>query len=107
VLQNLLSNAAKYRSSEPLRLHVGVDLDSHPGFARVYVADNGMGVAEGFESAVVQPFRRLHTEAEIPGTGMGLAICKKIVERQGGNIWVSRNAPQGAVFSFTVPMSEP
>jgi signal transduction histidine kinase len=107
VLQNLLSNAVKYRSREPLRLHVGVDLSSHPGFARIYVADNGMGVPEGYETAIFQPFRRLHTEGEIPGTGMGLAICKKIVERQGGSIWVTRNEPHGAVFSFTVPLSEP
>jgi signal transduction histidine kinase len=105
VLQNLLSNAAKYRAHEPLRVHVGVDATSHPGFLRFYVADNGMGVPEGFETAIFQPFRRLHTDTEIPGSGMGLAICKKIVERQGGNIWVTKNEPHGALFSFTVPAS--
>ena len=106
VLQNLLSNAAKYRADEPLRVHVGADGASHPGFVRFYVADNGVGVPAGFESAIFQPFRRLHSEGEIPGSGMGLAICKKIVERQGGNIWVTKNEPRGAVFSFTVPVSE-
>jgi signal transduction histidine kinase len=104
VLQNLLSNAAKYRAQEPLRLHIGVDATSHPGFLRFYVADNGVGIPEGFETAIFQPFRRLHTEGEIPGSGMGLAICKKIVERQGGNIWVTKNEPRGAQFSFTVPV---
>jgi chemotaxis family two-component system sensor kinase Cph1 len=106
VLQNLLSNAAKYRSDQPLHVHVGIDHSSHPGFVRIYVADNGVGVPEGFEAQIFQPFRRLHTDSEIPGSGMGLAICKKLVERRGGHIWVSAQKPRGSVFSFTIPTGE-
>ncbi len=97
---NLIGNALKYRSAAPphVRVWVGSDGDEFT----FSVADNGIGIAPEFQSGIFEPFKRLHNR-EIPGTGIGLAICQRIVERYGGRIWVESDAGMGATFRFTLP----
>jgi PAS domain S-box-containing protein len=102
LLQNLITNAIKYQPSgnQPV-IHIGV-ADQELQWC-ISVKDNGIGIDERFTNTVFQPFRRLHSWNEIPGTGIGLAVCKKIVENHGGAIWVESEPGQGSVFYFTVP----
>jgi light-regulated signal transduction histidine kinase (bacteriophytochrome) len=101
LLQNLLANALKFRGSEPPRVHVTArKQDSEWQFG---VRDNGIGIDPRHASTVFQIFKRLHTSDRYPGTGIGLAVCKRIVERHGGRIWVERNPDQGSTFYFTLP----
>lgn len=101
LFQNLLSNAVKYRRAEGAWIRI----TAHPlPEAWLFsVADNGMGIAKEHQSAVFEPFRRLHARGKIPGTGMGLAICKRIVEEGGGRLWVESEPGRGSIFRFTVP----
>ncbi|MDP9054731.1 MAG: ATP-binding protein [Acidobacteriota bacterium] len=100
LFQNLIGNAIKYRGTAPPRIHVSVELDDTEW--RFAVADNGMGVAPEYYLSIFGVFTRLHGSA-IPGTGMGLAICKRVVERSGGRIWVESTPGQGTTFYFTLP----
>lgn len=103
LFQNLISNAAKYRSQEPPRIHVSVEAKHNE---RVFsVRDNGIGIDSKHAQSIFEIFRRLHTKEEYPGTGIGLAICKKIVERHGGHIWVQSQPGKGSIFYFTVPIT--
>ena len=103
LVQNLLSNSIKYHSDQPPQIHIGVE--SLPNAWRFSVRDNGIGIKpENFERIFVV-FQRLHTRRTYPGTGIGLALCKKIVERHGGKIWVESQFGQGSTFYFTLPKS--
>jgi two-component system CheB/CheR fusion protein len=100
LFQNLISNSIKYRGKETPRVHVSAERDGE-GW-RFAVRDNGIGIDPQDAERVFGMFKRLHG-SDIPGTGIGLAICKKVVERQGGRIWVESEGGRGATFKFTIP----
>jgi PAS domain S-box-containing protein len=100
LLQNLISNALKYRGDQPPQVHVFSERQL--GFWRISVRDNGIGIAPDYHQQIFGVFKRLHGKA-IPGTGIGLAICQRIVDRHGGQIWVESEAGHGATFHFTLP----
>ena len=102
VFQNLIGNAIKFRGSEPPLIRVSAELT---GKEWVFsVADNGIGIAPEHAENVFVIFRRLHTRAEYPGSGIGLSICKKIIEQHGGRIWVESEPGRGSIFQFTLPI---
>jgi light-regulated signal transduction histidine kinase (bacteriophytochrome) len=99
LFQNLISNSIKYRGDGAPRIHVSAERD---GASWVFaVRDNGIGIDPQDADRVFGMFKRLHGR-EIPGTGIGLALCRKIVERQGGRIWVESKPGEGATFKFTL-----
>jgi signal transduction histidine kinase len=104
LFQNLISNSIKYRSEETPRIHVSAERDAEGWLFAV--RDNGIGIDPEDAGRVFGMFKRLHG-SEIPGTGIGLALCKKIVERQGGRIWVESEKGRGATFKFTIPPRRP
>jgi len=101
VLQNLLSNALKFTDTMPVRIHVGAE--DRGDEWRISVHDEGIGLDPGAVDRVFVMFQRLHTEKEYPGSGIGLAICKRIVERHDGRIWVESEPGRGSTFFFTIP----
>jgi light-regulated signal transduction histidine kinase (bacteriophytochrome) len=100
VFQNLLANAIQYRGDEPPRIHISAQ-DCGAEWL-LGVKDNGIGIDPRYAQYVFGVFKRLHGK-ERPGTGIGLAICQRIVERHGGRIWVESEPGQGATFFFTLP----
>ncbi len=102
LLQNLISNAIKYRKREETpRIHVSVD---RQGAGWVFgVRDNGIGIEPQFQKRIFVIFQRLHTREEYPGTGIGLALCRKTVEQHRGRIWVESEPGRGATFFFSLP----
>lgn len=101
LVQNLIGNAIKFHGDQPPQIHIGVQ--ALPDAWQFAVRDNGIGIKpENFERIFIV-FQRLHTRRAYPGTGIGLALCKKIVERHGGNIWVESEIRQGSTFYFTLP----
>ncbi|HEY6279359.1 MAG TPA: ATP-binding protein [Streptosporangiaceae bacterium] len=102
VFQNLLSNALKFRSDQPP--HVAVSARRDGGFWLFTFADNGIGIEPEYAERVFAIFQRLHDRASYPGTGIGLAMCRKIIEYHGGKIWLDTTAPAGARFCFTLPV---
>jgi PAS domain S-box-containing protein len=101
VFQNLIGNAMKFRSSEVPQISISA---SDLGRAwRFSVKDNGIGIQAQYAEKVFVIFQRLHTRLEYPGTGIGLAICKRIVERHGGSIWFESEQGRGSTFHFTIP----
>jgi len=100
IFQNLIGNAIKFRGAEPPRIHVGAQTtDTVCVFT---VKDNGIGLDTQYAERIFMMFQRLHNKTEYPGTGIGLAIVKKIVERHGGRIWVESEPGKGAQFGFTI-----
>lgn len=101
VFINLLSNAIKFRGAEALRVHVGVETRSD---AWVFTfRDNGIGIDPRYSAQIFEMFERLHSQAQYPGTGIGLAVCRKVVEGHRGRIWVDSEKGRGATFIFTLP----
>lgn len=100
VFQNLIGNAMKFRGAEVPRIHISAVAD--PGGWKISVRDNGIGIAPEHRDRLFVIFQRLHTKAEYPGTGIGLAICKKIAERHGGRIWFEPAPGGGTTFLFTI-----
>jgi light-regulated signal transduction histidine kinase (bacteriophytochrome) len=100
LLQNFVTNALKYRSREAPQIHISAE---RQGAAWLFtVRDNGMGIAPEHHERIFRVFKRLHGR-EIPGTGIGLAVCERIVTHYGGRIWVESEAGHGATFYFTLP----
>ena len=105
LFQNLVANAVKFRGDAPPEVHVSATRE--PEGWHFVVQDNGIGIEPKYAERVFVIFQRLHTQAAYAGTGIGLAICKKIVERHGGRIWVESEPGQGAAFHFTLPDAPP
>jgi light-regulated signal transduction histidine kinase (bacteriophytochrome) len=104
VFQNLIGNAIKYRSAAPPRVEVSATrVDGQWRFA---IRDNGIGIEQRYFDRIFALFQRLHTRSEYPGTGIGLALCQKIVQRHRGRIWVESALGHGATFYFTLPADE-
>ena len=101
LFQNLIGNAIKFRSERSPEIHVGARKEE--GRWVFWVRDNSIGIEPQYAGRIFQIFQRLHTRKQYPGTGIGLAICKKIVERHGGEIWVESQLGQGSTFYFSIP----
>jgi len=111
LFQNVISNAIKFHGHQPPQIHISVDRKKDPRVAAepapegwlFSVRDNGIGIEPQYFDRIFVIFQRLHSREQYPGTGIGLAICKKIVERHGGQIWVESEPGKGATFHFTIP----
>lgn len=101
LFQNLVGNAVKFRGDKPPEVRVKARRQG--SFWRISVQDNGIGIDPRFQDRIFDMFQRLHGKEKYPGTGIGLAICKRIVERHGGRIWVDSVPGQGTTFNFTLP----
>ena len=104
LFQNLMGNALKFRGQSVPRIHVSAA--ERDGAWQLSVADNGIGIEPQYFERIFMLFQRLHTMGEYPGTGIGLAICKKVAERHGGRIWVTSAPGEGSQFHFTLPKKE-
>jgi light-regulated signal transduction histidine kinase (bacteriophytochrome) len=101
LFQNLIANAIKFRGGQAPR--IAIRAEPKDGFWRFAVQDNGIGIAPEYFDQIFVMFQRLNSRSTYSGNGIGLAICKKIVERHGGRIWVESAPQQGTTFLFTLP----
>jgi len=104
VFQNLIGNAIKFRGEDPA---ISVQAEKAGEQWLFSVSDNGIGIAPEYAENIFVVFQRLHARTEYPGNGIGLAICKKIIQRYGGKIWVEPRAGHGSIFKFTMPGDSP
>jgi light-regulated signal transduction histidine kinase (bacteriophytochrome) len=101
VFQNLINNAIKFRSNDQPKINISVKKEENQWIFAVH--DNGIGINPKHSDRIFEVFKRLHKKREYTGTGIGLAICKKIIERHGGHIWVESELGKGSIFYFTLP----
>ncbi len=104
LFQNLIVNGVKYNETKKPRVIISCQMQGKN--YRFCVEDNGIGIDLAYQDTVFEMFKRLHTSAEYEGTGIGLALCKKIVEQHGGEIWLEDSSPQGTIFCFTLPQAK-
>lgn len=106
LFQNLVSNALKYRKpEEPPKVHISAEQQGQEWV--ISIRDNGIGFDQKYANTIFGPFKRLHTAEEYPGTGVGLAICRRIVQSLGGRIWAESRPGEGSTFFFTLPIATP
>jgi light-regulated signal transduction histidine kinase (bacteriophytochrome) len=104
LLQNLVGNAVKYRAERTPEIRIGAVRRGN--MWEFFVADNGIGIEDEYKEQIFGIFKRLHHNHKYSGTGIGLAICQRIVQRAGGRIWVESQPGQGSTFFFTLPAQE-
>jgi len=102
VFYNLINNAIKFNKNEKPIVTVTNHDDGSEDFWKFSVADNGIGIAPEYQEKIFEIFRRLHSKSEYEGTGIGLALCQKIIDRHGGRIWIESEPGEGATFFFTI-----
>ena len=101
LFQNLVGNAIKFRSEKSPRIHIAASRQDNSW--RFAITDNSIGIEPQYQERIFQIFQRLHSREKYQGTGIGLSICKKIVERHNGKIWVESKPGYGSTFYFTIP----
>lgn len=106
VLQNLVANAITYHGDQPPRVHVSAAPDGAGGGYTICVSDNGIGIDAAHHERIFEIFHRLHTQQAYPGTGLGLAVCRRVVSRHGGRIWAESHPGAGSRFKFTLPLEQ-
>ena len=104
LFQNYISNAIKFRREFPPKIHIGAMLENNMWIFSI--KDNGIGIESKYFDRLYNIFYRLHTKEEYPGTGIGLPICKKIVQRYGGKVWVESELGKGSTFYFSIPIKK-
>src|SRR6185312_4035711 len=101
VFQNLIGNAIKFRGEQPPQIHIAAAVDGD--FWTFRVQDNGIGIDPAYADKIFAIFQRLHSKEAYPGTGIGLALCRKIIDYHHGRIWLDSATTSGSAFSFTLP----
>jgi light-regulated signal transduction histidine kinase (bacteriophytochrome) len=101
LMENLIGNGLKYHGATPPHVHVSAEHKENEW--TFSVRDNGIGIDPMYYERIFEIFKRLHDQKEYPGTGIGLAVCRRVVSRHGGRIWLESEAGHGSVFHFTLP----